>query len=810
MNPTDSIKCPKCEALNPDSSKVCSQCGAVLARQDYRASVASGLRFLESEKLSFLESNQIVSKFNPQHVEQFAASIPPQTDSIADLANSAEYGRTLRELPQQRLLQFSETDMGVTQPDAFSGAITETAALTADALSHMKQGNAENHSTLDFAAIRARSSSASNPKAWRDRSEHISPNTEVQEETPERKQAQVLIPKTKDFVERPPVDPSLSAVDKLRQQGLFETLSEEALQQNTKDLMDPSQNDMETSKSQEQPSSDAPTPPSTTDDQDPSKVPEDAANTDNATQSVEHLSDEPDHPDHEDAVVQHLEKTLTAAPTVMLDDPEDSQKMTAVWAILVLFLLGGIGYICYATGMLAGIHPKLNPYQTSDTKPSPAIELIYDNNLPTTTRPQTDLDKVAEGIHLASIDFHAAADIDHWFDRWLQEKNADDLSPESRLENYALATSLYPSNLEYHIHYAESLLEAGQIDNARKYIRSLPSAFSADPEMKTIYNKTWLDDKTFLPNVLTINDKNCDEIAPLGGGSTLTFKLIHNGEILGAFKPHQTRRQSNYLSEIASWRLCELLQCDFKIPYNRPVKIEKSTFERLYNNSKSSKKEFYRKELVDIIWTKDNSSGKYYVYGTLKDWVPDFTRFPIEFLAMWQGWVVQENYVESFPELKNALFPMTKRENTRHLYGTVLNQSHEVTTEQLASQISQVLVFDYLIGNWDRFSGVPEWWGVNCQYKDDHIVSIDNGASFPAYCNDRVTQRFMYIERFSRHFIDALRSLNKEATFRMLFPDQTSYERVNFEQFWKQRSAVLSRVESLSEKYGVDRVLSFE
>ena len=354
------------------------------------------------------------------------------------------------------------------------------------------------------------------------------------------------------------------------------------------------------------------------------------------------------------------------------------------------------------------------------------------------------------------------------------------------------------------------MLDLGQIEEARTWIKKLPNATFSDPEMKDLYFKSFEIDDHFLPDTLTINQENCSEIAPLGGGSTLTFKIIKGNEIVGAFKPHQTRRQSNYLSEIAAWRLCELLQCDFDIPYNRPVRIEREMFNKLYNNSKSSKKELYRKELVDIIWSKDAASGKYYVYGTLKDWVPDFTRFPIEFLSMWQPWVLQENYVQEYPELKNALFPMTKRENTKHLYGTVLNQTTYLTTEQLASQISQVLTFDFLIGNWDRFSGVPEWWGVNCQFKNNHIVSIDNGASFPAYSNDRVMQRYMYVERFSNHFIEALRSLNKEKTFKLLFPNQTSYERANFEQFWKQRSYVLSRTDSLSDKYGTERVLSFE
>ena len=119
-------------------------------------------------------------------------------------------------------------------------------------------------------------------------------------------------------------------------------------------------------------------------------------------------------------------------------------------------------------------------------------------------------------------------------------------------------------------------------------------------------------------------------------------------------------------------------------------------------------------------------------------------------------------------------------------------------------------MFDYLIGNWDRFSGVPEWAGVNCQFKDNKIVSIDNGASFPAYSNEKVYERFMMTERFSLHMIDSLRALDKAQTFKLLFPDASKYETEAFEQFWKQRSALLTRIDSLSQTYGSKRVLSFE
>ena len=776
-------KCPSCGTNNPDTENVCAQCGAFLQRSDYRASVASGLKRLESEKLSFLGNQQIVSKFNPEHVEQYTSAVDFQTDTLDNAEIFSDQDTVSRDITPTNVFRNPKTG----EPSRFqnlrvSGVLTETAVRTVEAIESLTPtvANVENPEvvTLNFAALRGKSSSE---------------NKKVPEST--APQSQVFIPNSVVPRERPEIDEEMPAVEKLRVQGLFNTLeSGDVMQRPSDEMEEVSAPDVSSQNNQTDSSEQTGNPETPSVDE---------------SESLSSLSTAIANLNHDVSEIQKLKEPVNPVPTEILEsvgDVSGEKKSHLIYAVLLAVILCGIGYLVYATGMLADIHPILNPWNSSEGDShghvviKPSITPIVDDSF----------ERNSEIIQRAAMDIHDVVRIDSWFDSWLEEEEALDESTEARKDRYGLAIALFPHRFRYLLKNAEIMIEAGQIQEARTFMRSLSHADFADPEMRDLYFKTFEEDKYFLPNTLNINDDVSDEIAPLGGGSTLTFKIMNKGNIVGAFKPHQTRRQSNYLSEIAAWRLCELLQCDFDIPYNRPVKIEQETFNRLYNNSKSSKKELYRPELVDIIWTKDKASGKNYVYGTLKDWVPDFTRFPIEYLSMWQGWLAQEEYIQSFPLLKHALFPMTQRENTTHLYGTVLNQSSTLTTEQLASQISQLLTFDYLIGNWDRFSGVPEWWGVNCQFARDHIVSIDNGASFPTYCNERVIQKFMYVERFSRHFIDALRSLNKEETFRLLFPGQTSYERANCEQFWKQRSLVLSRIDSLSEKYGVDRVLSFE
>ena len=387
-----------------------------------------------------------------------------------------------------------------------------------------------------------------------------------------------------------------------------------------------------------------------------------------------------------------------------------------------------------------------------------------------------------------------------------QDVKAEPEPPKSPLETALQQAQAAPNDPAKSAAYLSLLLESKQFETFRSFYRTMPYIVRSNPEIRALYYRSFNEDPDFTTETETIAAPVCDEISPLGGGTTLTFKFLKNGEKIGAFKPHQKRRNSSYRSEIASWRLNQLLQCDFYIPRNRAVRVEKQEFNRLYDLSKSPKRDSYRSGFGDLIWTKLKGT---YVYGTLKDWVPDFTSFPIEFVALWRDWVGQENYVDTFPPLDKALEPIKKHDNIAHFYDDVMAQAGNLTTKGLADQISQLLTFDYLIGNWDRFSILREQRGRNCQFKDGRFVSIDNGASFVAVDMKYVTMRFNRIERFNRRFVEEIRMLDKEETFKILFPQQSKTDRANFAQFWQRRDEVLARIDALIQQYGEDKVLSF-
>ena len=85
--------CQACGRENAVGAGVCAFCGERFVRSGYEASVEAGLRRLESEKLKFLSTGSVFSKFDPETVAAFEPQIPPHERD----ANDATHDDFLRD-----------------------------------------------------------------------------------------------------------------------------------------------------------------------------------------------------------------------------------------------------------------------------------------------------------------------------------------------------------------------------------------------------------------------------------------------------------------------------------------------------------------------------------------------------------------------------------------------------------------------------------------------------------------------------------------------------------------------------------------
>ncbi len=173
------------------------------------------------------------------------------------------------------------------------------------------------------------------------------------------------------------------------------------------------------------------------------------------------------------------------------------------------------------------------------------------------------------------------------------------------------------------------------------------------------------------------------------GHTSVVFKLKLEQDLVVAYKPSSKRGPSRYKGEIAAYRLATALG----LP-NVPPAIPRS---------------FPLAGLLAALGGKDTDAGgllarealpdeKGEVAGALIPWIPRLGFLALEaepLLGEWKGWLGASGEV-----------PADKR--------------------SVAAQVSTMIVFDYITGNWDRWSG----GNVGHDPQSGTVLFIDNDGAF--------------------------------------------------------------------------------
>lgn len=319
-------------------------------------------------------------------------------------------------------------------------------------------------------------------------------------------------------------------------------------------------------------------------------------------------------------------------------------------------------------------------------------------------------------------------------------------------------------------------------------------AFDADP----LYGASF---------VRTITPNGNNSLSALGGGSTVSLKYKEGTETLAAIKPDQDLRQTMYRSEIAYFRICEILGCSFDVPQNVPVRFKREHFNALYAASTSSKNAGYRSKFEHLIW--ENEEDGRFLYATFKEWINPFVGFPIENVDIWKQ-IVQPNGASGVD--LNALFKRilaASRPSDFNNFNKIKDWTKDLTTTDFARQLSDLMLMDFLTNNWDRFSGAADNYGANCHIHPGGIIAIDNGAAFPAWHAPRVVKRLEFVHVFHRDFVRRLRMITPEMINDRLFPNATKEEKKSLQRFWERRDQALKHIDAQISRYGEAAVLAF-
>ncbi|MGH7282363.1 MAG: hypothetical protein ACRELY_12615 [Polyangiaceae bacterium] len=273
------------------------------------------------------------------------------------------------------------------------------------------------------------------------------------------------------------------------------------------------------------------------------------------------------------------------------------------------------------------------------------------------------------------------------------------------------------------------------------------------------------------------------EAKPLTGKSightSIVFKLGLEGGKDAAYKPRSKVGNERFRGEIAAYRLALAWGL-----HNVPAAVFRS-FPAAALDSAMGNDDKASSVFTDQVVVEPDGN----VRGALIPWISHLQFMPLEKdpdRAKWKGWL------ES-PALDVGTMPPCDRD--------------------LARQISTMIAFDVLTGNWDRWSGgnIGNALGSGCTT----VLYIDNDGAFfdpvPKLFFDPQVAELHKVRRFSRSFVSALRSttedalrsaIGEESPGKPLLPEHVVTA------FFARRKLVLDAIDDASKKWGETDTLS--
>jgi len=271
----------------------------------------------------------------------------------------------------------------------------------------------------------------------------------------------------------------------------------------------------------------------------------------------------------------------------------------------------------------------------------------------------------------------------------------------------------------------------------------------------------------------------------------VVFKLKLQGGLEAAFKPRSHRGNTRYRGEIAAYRLAISLglhNVPTAIPRSFPLaSLQGAMGEK--NADGNGARELFDKEVIA------ESDGQ--VTGALIPWIPKLEILALEsdeWRHRYGAWLAAD-----------AATP----EDATDTDGGLGPGLHART---LAPQISSMIAFDYLTGNWDRWSGAQ----IGIDRSTGTLLYLDNDGAFydPPPPGPLAAQlaRLNGVGHFSRSFVGALRAF-EPATAKVALGDDGRGVPIltanTLKQLDDRRKRVLEIIDAKIAAKGEPAVLSF-
>jgi hypothetical protein len=297
----------------------------------------------------------------------------------------------------------------------------------------------------------------------------------------------------------------------------------------------------------------------------------------------------------------------------------------------------------------------------------------------------------------------------------------------------------------------------------------LGSVASAEPEAPPHFVGTDVEQDEILEVISTASSRSFKPV----GHSSVVLRMRTVARVTAALRVRTHRIQDGYQHEIAAYRISRLLGLD-NVP---PAVYRRASWDeirRRFHDDMRDQRSAIRRA---VLWDDDGSAPGAAVY-----WVKGLKSVGLENRARWQGWLRDEE----IPDGKATL----------------------------ARDLSTMVMFDFLIGNWDRFSG----GNLPTNSSGERALLRDNDRSFSTPLLERrydaLLDGLTRTKRFSKELVHRLIALDAASLRTELARDPSHADApllsdTQIADLMARRATALSYIAALVEARGAGAVLFF-
>lgn len=297
------------------------------------------------------------------------------------------------------------------------------------------------------------------------------------------------------------------------------------------------------------------------------------------------------------------------------------------------------------------------------------------------------------------------------------------------------------------------------------------------------------------PRISSLRSAAIAQVKKGRGGRSLAFRITLEDGTLGYFKPEQSFSAAHWYSEVAAYYLDRELGME---------RVPPTTGRRLHwSELKDAAGGDHRVSELDI--APDGT-----IRGAFIWWIPE----PLKRLRMgrrWERWVRVQDTLPITPYQRPVDYrsDLRGRPGVREATDPTRPIAKSPDTEERPAELSDMILFDYLTQNVDRWGG--NFTNVRTRGTGGPLIYLDNGAGF-WLGNQRLglmEARLKALQRFRRSTIDAVRTLDVDRLAQRLARDPLApvLNDKQLDGLRRRRQAILEHVERLVSRFGEADVL---